>query len=546
MRHTYNCTKPQIIIGVSVTNCIIWGYLFSRAAPLKNQYIQQLNLTFKLDLISLTGLNGCMKAFLGIDQGSGSTKALLISSLAEELFGTALPVSINFISGGAARQDAQEILESVQTVLQQTREYAAKNKIDILSCGLSTQRSGVLAWDADTGKPLSKVYNWQDLSTEDFILPLREKYQDEIFKMTGLPVSAHYAAGKIHSLQQEFTEPNVRIGTLDTYLVNILSDKRLFVTDSSAASRTMLYSLTEKNWSKKLCGIFKVDIKRLPLVKPTLYNYGSLNGINLTALCADQQAATLGVNNANTPLPTLILGTVGSLIVPLDTPVFSKGYMTNVLYSKGSEENPDTFFQIEGTVNCCGATIDLIRERVDKDFNFETFPCTLPEDSPDSYPLAFLPLGGTASPDWRSDLPCVLSNWNKKYDEKFIRAALDNLACFISLQVDNLKKIVPQAFSSGTITATGGISRSDYILQFVADVSECVIRRAGSTQGSALGAARLAARSLSANAPQTTKTFTPASHSIASRRWSLWNTLRQEVLSGTTRHGLKVLRLKLN
>ena len=209
---------------------------------------------------------------------------------------------------------AKPIKKTLSVVLELERQarvfLAGHAPLKLLAIGCAFQRSGVCAWEHGSLKPCSPLLSWQDIRTADRIKVLGAS-DELLWERAGIPRSAHYAGGKISFLQEEFPDPAIAVGTLDSFiLANLLPGQ--FVTEDTMAHRTMLYNLKVGGWDQQLCEAFKVDIGRLATIKPSLQMYGELNSIPVRASLGDQQASLLYHHWLGYPV-VLNLGTIASL-----------------------------------------------------------------------------------------------------------------------------------------------------------------------------------------------------------------------------------------
>lgn len=338
------------------------------------------------------------RLYLGIDQGSSSTKAVLlrflgdqsgrltdrisgaenegrIISILDELIIDVPPIRYK---GTAAEQDAEAILATIQASIEWGVERAYQLGGHLLSIGLAVQRSGVLAWDQSTGQPLTKMITWADNRFKAEIDSLKMTAA-RIHGLTGLAPLPNFAAPKIAYLQQMFPDRSVHVGTLDSFIMFRLSgDAKIFITEDTMASRTLLYDLQCGGWSPELCKIFNVEQGRLPRIRPSLGEHLKV-GVNdqsiaITAMIGDQQAAILGrdlnqdvdnecnhlaVGSHSTKRGALLnLGTIASLLVdlgkmcgvgPNDISLKIPQLKTNVLYSEECGSLVKRYFLVELT-----------------------------------------------------------------------------------------------------------------------------------------------------------------------------------------------------
>ena len=276
--------------------------------------------------------------YLGIDQGSSSTKGVLINAFGQSVadFTVAVPPRVEV--GRTVEQDAEGLLSSVVEVTLKAKQWASANSSKIVAAGLAVQRSGVLAWRASDGVPLHPMITWADTRT----FPITQSFgshAEHISYLTGLPTIPNFAAGKIHLLQRQFVEPSVKVGTLESFLLYRMSGRQVFVTEETMAARTMLYALATGAWSEALCRDFKVDRSRLAAIRPSIASYTTFEEVPFVAVLGDQQAAVLG-RPGESGYALLNLGTIASLVVETGQRIVQKtGLMTSVLFAR---EDRDT------------------------------------------------------------------------------------------------------------------------------------------------------------------------------------------------------------
>jgi glycerol kinase len=423
--------------------------------------------------------------YLGLDQGGSSTKGLLLEGNGQVYWEDVVPISTISraeLDGESVEHDPREILESFRKLIIAAKKSAAGKEIK--SCGLSLQRSGVLAWKgegSDLGEPISNIRTWRDSRNKNYIENLKA-HADKVKELSGLPLAYHFAASKIAELQKIY--PAARVGTMDAWLINALGGRSEFLTEESHACRSQLYSLRERVWSEELCRVFDVDKNRLPQIKTTFSDFGAVCGIPISSILGDQQAALFGLNTSQ---PILNLGTLGQIIVPHSLrdlvvapskqyPRIVRGYNTGVTCSRGASE---VDYQIEASINCCGSVLEQCAPKEGSDFRYG--------DIPDQDGVVFYPSQNTGSPDWTVGLA------TRQEDlivgtPKYNRALLENVAFWISLNFRNLRAEGVLEADTKFFYALGGGSQSDYLVQSIATVTGMEVRRLKQFHGSAYGA----------------------------------------------------------
>jgi glycerol kinase len=428
------------------------------------------------------------RAFIGLDQGTRSTKCLLVAESGEVLSTSKRLVGQLDRGQGRVEQDPQQLLESVRETLAEVSAVAVQNNFEISALGLATQRSGVCAWSVDDGVVLHPLITWADTRFEAQI----ESYADKksiISEQTLLPVLANYAAPKLSYLQHQFPGSNIAVATLDTFLSWQLDPSRPFITDDTMAARTLLYDIHDRNWSDQLCDIFKVERSRLAQVVPSIAEHGTIQGIRCFARIGDQQAALYALRQYDTEL-VLNLGSIASITFSVGaTARHVKGFPGSVLVSRANDNGTSFDFLLEGISNAAAEVIDsLIERRYINDSSQIDALCAESELN-GAQGILLMPCGVSGSPHWRSDLQAADIELTSAAD--YVRAAIENIAGFIIYQIEHLKaeQLIP---SKLTIVVAGGLAQSVYLLQFLSNCLGDEIRLAEIGEATAYGAARAA------------------------------------------------------
>ena len=227
---------------------------------------------------------------LAIDQGTSGTKAIVVDPEAGVVGVAEVPVHPRYAGDGAVEQDPAELLESVLTA---GRAAVAEAGRPIDAVSLANQGETVLAWDPDTGRPLSAAIVWQDRRAEALCTELRE-HRDEIARRTGLVLDPYFSAPKMAWLRRNVETAGV-VTTSDTWLLHRLTGR--FVTDATTASRSLLVDLGDPGWSRDLLELFGLAGERLPVIVGNDEIIGSTTAFGrdtpVGGVVVDQQAALL-------------------------------------------------------------------------------------------------------------------------------------------------------------------------------------------------------------------------------------------------------------
>lgn len=431
-------------------------------------------------------------AYIGVDQGTRSSKAAIISASGEELFIARAPVGLNQINAQMVEQDPIELLTSVRTVLDCAMRFAAEQSLAISGIGLAVQRSGVCAWDSETGQVVHPLITWADTRTADRLEAI-SLHTSMITQRTSLPIVANYAAGKIALLQERFLDPKIFVSTLDTFLLWHLIESRPFLTDDTMAARTMLYSIDRREWDADLCRLLSVQSARLPAIRPVIEVRGTYQGIPLLASLGDQQAALLALKDSSHHV-FINFGSIVSILAPFQDDAMERldGFITSVLFSFESDTRRFYRYLIEGIVNAGAAVIDHLMEKGMIESVEQVEELCHEARARASNTTVFLPLGGTATPDWIEGIPNQVRDWNGTSRADYVCGAIENIGSFVVRQIDILKaaNLLPRRPRA---LASGGLSNIRYLLQFIADCCDMEIDLSESPEATARGAAIAAA-----------------------------------------------------
>lgn len=417
---------------------------------------------------------------LVIDQGTHATRALLFSPHGELLEQSEQTVALHRIDHEQVEQDAEEILASVLQVLTHTGKMPT-NTI----AALTTQRSTTLAWNKTTGQALCPALSWQDRRASADLQQFAT-HTGQIKNITGLPLSAHYGAGKLRwllahnrNVQDAAHTDNLCMGPLASFLLWRLLDDHRFCIDSSNAHRMMLLDLRHANWSDELLQIFHLDKKYLPQCLPMQHDYGFLQSCNLPVktVCGDQTAAFHGLGPLPANTAAVNIGTGAFILAACDTVITDTPLLCGIRAGG---------WLLEGTVNGAGSALDWAQQRWPVANLFAQLPTWLDNKSA---PAIFInTVGGLGSPWWSNAVAPHFVDDNISLPERYV-AIIESI---VFLLLHNLQAMRAH-MDINTLHIGGGLSRLDGLCQKLANLSNCMVVRTEQFETTARGAAWLAA-----------------------------------------------------
>lgn len=444
---------------------------------------------------------------LAIDQGTTSTRAIAFEL---ETDGGLSPVAVSqielaqhFPASGWVEHDAAEIWSAT---LQTCREVIKKaGGVSRFACiGITNQRETSVLWDAATGEPLHRAIVWQDRRTAPVTAALSEAGHEPMVQAeTGLILDPYFSATKyawlvdaVLGARDRANRGEVRLGTIESWLVWKLTGGGAHVTDATNASRTSLMDLRTREWRDDLCRLFNVPRAALPAIKGCAETLGacdpSLFGqpLPITGAAGDQQAALVGHGALNPGDAKITYGTGAFLVANVGTePVISTRRLLGAL---GYDVGGTAAYALEGSIFSAGSAIQWLRDgakMISESRQSEAMAQSLPDNGGVYLVPGFTGLG---APWWEADARgAVVGLTRDSGPAHFVRAALESLAYQTRDLLDALA--ADGAPRLKTLKVDGGVTANAFAMQFVADVCEVEVERPAFQEMTALGAARLAA-----------------------------------------------------
>ncbi len=430
-----------------------------------------------------------MNYSLAIDQGTHASRALLFDSHGRSIARHLIPVPLRHAEPGRIEQDAALIIDSVRIAVREVlAQLSAAQRRAVRCCGITTQRSTVLAWRPD-GTALSTAINWQDTRGARTIERLAA-HSETIRRLSGLPLSAHYGASKLHHLRRRYgDDEDLRTGPLASFLLNHLVDPEPFVIDHANAQRMQLLDIDHLDWSQPLCDWFEIPIASLPACVPVTGNYGRLleHDIPVTAVSGDQNAAWFeaGAPPAGTALVNL--GSGAFVLTAQHESGAPAGLLSSIVYSDAADAAGRDYV-LEGTVNGAGNALDWLHQQ----YGIETRTGQLDNwlEQIAAPPVFLNTVGGLGSPWWQQRSAPAFVNDTGQFSAGERAAAVAESILFL-IQY-NLEQACGKQ-SVQRLQVSGGLSGVDALCRKLADLTQCPVQRCESSEASARGIAWLAA-----------------------------------------------------
>lgn len=424
---------------------------------------------------------------VAVDQGTSSTKCLVLDAERRVVSVDSIPVSQRHPRPGWVEQDAEEIARSVRTLLGRAQDAFGS---PLGAIGLSTQRESAIVWERATGRSLGPVLGWQDRRTTDAVRRLAaDGLAPTITARTGLPLDPMFSAPKLQWLLDQ-VDPDRRraragelaVGTVDSWVAFQLTGRH--VTETGNASRTLLLDIDRVAWEPDLLELFDIPEQALPeLVASDAELTG--NGWSIAAMLADSHAALYGHGIREPGAVKVTYGTGSSVmgLVSEDASVPSSLARTIAWTTKGR-----TRYAFEGNILSSGATLVWLAELLG------VTPAKLLEEAtraPVLHGIDIVPaFAGLGAPWWDPAAVGTVRGFTLGTDRASLaHAAADSIA----LQVEDvLSACEAGGMSIDRVLLDGGPTSNDWLVQLQADLSQRLVLRSRVAELSALGVAMLA------------------------------------------------------
>lgn len=441
---------------------------------------------------------------MAIDQGTTSSRAIIFNKKGEQVSSSQKEFTQIFPQAGWVEHNANEIWNSVQSVIAEVFIESGIKPNQIEAIGITNQRETTVVWDKNTGLPIYNAIVWQSRQTAPLAEELKNQGYVETFQQkTGLVIDAYFSATKVRWIldhvkgaQERAEKGELLFGTIDTWLVWKLTDGATHVTDYSNAARTMLYNIKELKWDDEILEILNIPKAMLPEVRSNSEIYGKTapfhfygGQVPIAGMAGDQQAALFGQLAFEPGMVKNTYGT-GSFII-MNTGEEMQLSENNLLTTIGYGINGKVYYALEGSIFIAGSAIQWLRDglrMIDNSPESEAYALKSQNQDEIYVVPAFTGIG---APYWNQEARgSVFGLTRGTTKEDFIKATLQSIAYQVRDIIDTMQ--VDAKTPIPVLKVDGGAAKNDYLMQFQADILGIAIARAKNLETTALGAAFLA------------------------------------------------------
>jgi glycerol kinase len=444
------------------------------------------------------------KYILSFDQGTTSSRAIIFDRAGSIIKTAQKEFTQIYPKAGWVEHDAMEIWGTQSGVASEVLESAGISPQEIAAIGITNQRETVVVWDKNTGKPVYNAIVWQCRRTAKFCDELKERGLDSYVRdNTGLLIDAYFSGTKVHWIlenvegaRERAEKGDLLFGNIDTWLIWNMTKGKVYITDYTNASRTMLYNIKDLCWDKKILKELNIPESMLPEVRPSSEVYGytdesTFGGakIPIAGIAGDQQAALFGQACFDKGMAKNTYGTgcfllmnTGEKMVPS-----KNGLLTTIAWGLDGKVE----YALEGSIFIGGASVQWLRDEMKMigDAKDSEYFANKVDDTNGVYVVpAFAGLG---APYWdmyaRGTVVGLTRGANKNH---FIRATLESIAYQTRDVIDAMQE--DSGIKLTDLKVDGGATANNFLLQFQSDILGEDVYRPKVVETTALGSAYLA------------------------------------------------------
>ena len=446
-----------------------------------------------------------MTHILAIDQGTTSSRAILFDSSMKPVAMAQQEFAQHYPDSGWVEHVPADLWSTTLETCRQAIERARIPAESIAAIGITNQRETTLVWDRSTGEPIHNAIVWQDRRTAPICAALREAgHEPMVTDRTGLLLDPYFSGTKLKWLLDTVEGARAKakagelvFGTVDSWLIWHLTGGQAHVTDATNAARTMLYDIHKGTWSQEICDLLDIPITMLPEVHDCASDFGKARPdlfgreIPIFGVAGDQQAATIGQACFS---PGMLKSTYGTgcfaLLNTGETPVSSSNrLLTTIAYQFDGAPT----YALEGSIFVAGAVVQWLRDGL-----------KIIHSAPETQPLAeaadpmqqviLVPaFTGLGAPYWNPDCRGAIFGLTRSSGPaELARAALESVGFQTRDLLEAMHADWPEATGDGVLRVDGGMTASDWTMQFLSDILGAAVDRPEITETTALGVAWLA------------------------------------------------------
>ncbi|SEO54529.1 glycerol kinase [Salinihabitans flavidus] len=446
-----------------------------------------------------------MTHILAIDQGTTSSRAILFDGDMRPVASAQREFTQHFPRTGWIEHDPEEIWQGVLATCREVMDKTGVNAAQIAGIGITNQRETTVLWDRETGRPLHSAIVWQDRRTAGICHALHAGgHESRVNEVTGLLLDPYFSATKIRWILDQIDggmalarQGKIAFGTIDSWLIWKLTGGAVHATDATNAARTMLFDIHKGKWSEEMCALFGIPDKMLADVCDCAGDFGTTEAalfgapIPIRGVAGDQQAATIGQACF---APGMMKATYGTgCFALLNTGERAVRSQNRLLTTIAYQIDGKRIFALEGAIFNAGTVVQWLRDGLGL-ITTAAQTQALAEAADRTQDLILVPaFTGLGAPYWAPECRGAIFGLTRNSGPaEFARAALESVGFQTRDLLEAMQADMGVATAGEVLRVDGGMTVSDWTMQFLADVIGAPVDRPEVAESTALGAAWLA------------------------------------------------------
>ena len=447
---------------------------------------------------------------LVIDQGTTSTRAIVFDqrmrpvAQAQEEFPQIYP------QPGWVEHNPETLWATVLGTARAALGKAGLAASGIAALGIANQRETTLVWERATGRPIHNAVVWQDRRTAAACARLeRDGHAELVAERTGLRIDPYFSGTKIGWILDQVPGARTRaangellFGTVDSFLIWRLTGGRVHAIDATNASRTLLCDIHSGSWDPDLLRLLDIPACMLPEIRDSAGSYGDTvpdlfgGTVAIRGVAGDQQAALVGQCCFEPGTIKATYGTGGFIL--LNTGTVVKRSRHRLLSTIAWQRHGKRHYALEGSIFSAGAAVQWLRDGLGLvESSAETG--RLAEAADPAQQVYLVPaFTGLGAPHWNSHAQALVTGITRGTTKKELaRATLESVGyqtrdLLAAMLADD--GVDPDAAprERRVFRVDGGMSASDWTMQFLADTLGLAVDRPAFRETTAMGAGYLA------------------------------------------------------